>query len=80
MFTIWAQKARAFCHKKLIDLSLDDVEGDDSADFGDDGEDYGEEEEPDEARRLRRTADPPDEAGEEQGEAQGYHDVGENLE
>ncbi len=60
-------------------LSLDDVEGDDAADLGHDGDDDGEEEEPDEARRLGGAAHPTDQPWEEQGKAQGYHDVGENL-
>lgn len=60
-------------------LESEYVEGDDSADLGDDGEHGGEEEESDEAGALRGAAHPPDQPGEEQGEAHSNHGVGEDL-
>ena len=63
----------------MSNLSLDDVEGDDAADLGQDRDDDGEEEEADEAGRFGSPAHPPDQPREEEGEAQGYHDVSEDL-
>ena len=55
------------------------VERDDAPDFRDDAEDEADEEESDEADALGGAADPPDEAGQEESEAQRYQRICEEL-
>lgn len=61
-------------------LQSNDVERDDPSDLGDDGQDDGDQEQPDKARTLRRSANPANQAGEEESEAKSNNHVGEDLE
>ena len=62
------------------DLDPNDVQVDDPDELREDRDDDREEEEPDQARGLRGAADPPDQAGEEEREAEADQDVSEDLE
>ena len=62
------------------DLDPNDVQVDDPHELREDRDDDREEEEPDQARGLRGASDPPNQAGEEEREAEADQDVGEDLE
>lgn len=71
-------------HKSIIiqsinHLQLDNIQGDDSADFDRDGEDDRDEEEPHQTRTLRSASDPTEQSGEEKHETQSHNHVSKYL-